>query len=34
MSCDGGPRIGKITDYQTNVTLYFIGCNKYQRNEK
>ncbi|CAB5384542.1 unnamed protein product [Rhizophagus irregularis] len=32
--CDGGPRIGRITDYQTNVISYFIGCNKYQKNER
>jgi hypothetical protein len=32
--CDGGPRIGRITDYQTNVLSYFIGCNKYQKNER
>jgi hypothetical protein len=32
--CDGGPQIGKITDYQTNVISYFIGCNKYQKNER
>ena len=34
ISCDRGSRIGKIIDYQTNVTLYFIGCNQYQKNEK
>jgi hypothetical protein len=32
--CDEGPQIGRITDYQTNVISYFIGCNKYQKNER
>jgi hypothetical protein len=32
--CDGGSHIGKITDYQTSIASYFIGCNKYQKNEK
>jgi len=34
ISCDGRPRIGKITDYQTNIVSYFIGCNKYKQGEK
>ncbi|GES85594.1 hypothetical protein GLOIN_2v1773466 [Rhizophagus clarus] len=25
VSCEGGLRIGKITDYQTSITSYFIG---------
>ncbi|GBC07795.1 hypothetical protein RclHR1_00770008 [Rhizophagus clarus] len=34
VSCEGGLRIGKITDYQTSITSYFIGCNKYQKKMK
>ncbi|PKY57455.1 hypothetical protein RhiirA4_478531 [Rhizophagus irregularis] len=34
ISCDGGSQIGRITNYQTNVISYFIGCNKYQKNER
>jgi len=34
ISCDGGPRIGRITDYQTNIVSYFIGCNKYKQGDK
>jgi hypothetical protein len=32
--CDGGPHVGKITNFQTNVTSYFIGCNKYQKDDR
>lgn len=32
--CDGGPYVGKITNYQTNIVSYFIGCNKYKQGDK
>jgi len=32
--CDGGARIGKITNYQTQIVTYFIGCDKFKQNEK
>ncbi|POG69781.1 hypothetical protein GLOIN_2v1776615 [Rhizophagus irregularis DAOM 181602=DAOM 197198] len=32
--CNGGPHIGRITNYQTNIVSYFIGCNKYKQGDK
>ncbi|PKK73608.1 hypothetical protein RhiirC2_823058 [Rhizophagus irregularis] len=32
--CNGGPHIGRITNYQMNIVLYFIGCNKYKQGDK
>jgi hypothetical protein len=32
--CNGGPRIGRVTNYQTNIVSYFIGCNKYKQGDK
>ena len=32
--CDGRAHIGKITNYQTQIVTYFIGCNKFKQNEK
>ncbi|CAB4381821.1 unnamed protein product [Rhizophagus irregularis] len=29
ISCDGKPHLGRVTNYQTNIVSYFIGCNKY-----
>jgi len=34
ISCNGGARIGKITNYQTQIVTYFIGCDKFKQNEK
>jgi hypothetical protein len=32
--CDGRPRMGKVTNYQTNIVSYFISCNKYKQGDK
>ncbi|RGB33580.1 hypothetical protein C1646_761569 [Rhizophagus diaphanus] len=32
--CNGGHHIGRITNYQTNIVSYFIGCNKYKQGDK
>ncbi|CAJ0765086.1 2102_t:CDS:2 [Entrophospora sp. SA101] len=34
ITCDGSPYLRKITDYQTQIVRYFIGCDKYHQNEK
>ncbi|PKB95238.1 hypothetical protein RhiirA5_404684 [Rhizophagus irregularis] len=34
ISCDGKPRLGRVTNYQTNIVSYFIGCNKYKQGDK
>lgn len=32
--CDGEPHIGRVTNYQTNIVSYFIGCKKYKYGDK
>ena len=32
--CDRKPCLGKIVNYQTETSKYFIGCDKYKQNEK
>jgi len=32
--CDGEPHIGRVTNFQTNIVSYFIGCNKYKHGDK
>ncbi|CAG8801567.1 709_t:CDS:1, partial [Dentiscutata erythropus] len=34
VSCSGSAKLGKIVNYSANITSYFIGCTKYQKNEK
>ncbi|CAG8707773.1 22846_t:CDS:2, partial [Rhizophagus irregularis] len=34
ISCDGKPRLKRVTNYQTNIVSYFIGCNKYKQGDK
>ena len=34
ISCNGSSRIGRTTNYQTNIVTYFIGCNKYKQGNK
>ncbi|CAG8809957.1 5231_t:CDS:2, partial [Gigaspora rosea] len=32
--CSGFAKLGKIVNYLTNTSSYFIGCTKYRQNDK
>lgn len=32
--CDGKAHIGRITNYQTQIVTYFIGCDKFKQGDR